>query len=143
MGIIKVQLRINSSAALAKLEDLRVKVPLAITLGVQRVALLFRDNCVQMAQAGHPSHPNVISGRLSGSMRFVMHSPGTTGVSAEVGSDVSYAPYVELGHMSRSWGSDNWHPVPAYPWFQPAIVQTFDSGDAQTIFERTIQEVLA
>jgi hypothetical protein len=140
MGVITVQLRVSTSG-IEKLNNAKALLPEAVTLGVQRVALYFRDNCVLMAQAGHPSHPNVITGRLSGSMRI---APIRDGINAarQVGSDAKYAPFVELGHMSRSWGSDKWHAVPAYPWFQPAIVQTFDSGDAQTIFLNTIKEVL-
>lgn len=141
MSKIQVSLKIDAGAGLNILEQLSQKLPEAHTLGIQRVALYFRDNCVLMAQAGHPEHPNVITGRLSGSMRYKMLSSGIH-ASVEVGSDAEYAPYVEMGHMSRSWGSDSWHAVPAYPWFQPAISQTFDSGDAQQIFNNTVGEVL-
>jgi hypothetical protein len=38
---------------------------------------------------------------------------------AKVGSDVIYAPFVELGHLSRGGTK-----VPAYPFLQPALDET-------------------
>lgn len=142
MGGIHVSLTINTSN-LDKLTAMPAKLGDAVYLGIERVALLFRDNCVLMAQAGHPEHPNVVTGRLSASMQYRMLGSGES-ASAEVGSNASYAAYVELGHMSPNWGdpSKGWHAVPAYPWFQPAIDLTFNSGDAQQLFTETVKEVL-
>lgn len=139
MSAISVTININEDV----LSGLSGNLGAAVETGIERVALLFRDNCVLMAQAGHPEHPNVVTGRLSGSMQYQMLSTGVD-ASAEVGSNVDYAPYVELGHMSPNWGDPNkgWHAVPAYPWFQPAIDETFSSGDAETLFGETVKGVL-
>lgn len=110
----------------------------AIDQGTKTVALMFRDYLASYAQGGHPEHPNVITGRLSGSMRIAPEG----WAKYKVGSDAEYAPYVEFGHMSRSWGSDKWHYVPAYPFFRPAVTSVFDSGEGQRVFEAAIKQAL-
>lgn len=137
---ISVQVNLlGLDSALTTLQMLQTKSGTTMEQAINTVALYFRDNLVLFAQAGHPDHPNVITGRLSGSMRVAMHKQGITSW-AEVGSDAGYAAYVEFGHMSPNWGDPKkgWHKVPAYPFFQPAIMQTFDSGDAQSIFDQVV-----
>src|SRR5260221_933247 len=113
----QISIKMDISNAVSVLDVIKGNVPQMVEAGIKGVAMYARDKMTTYAQAGHPEHPNVITGRLSGSMRFESHPAGYK-TTAEVGSDVDYAPYVEFGHMSRSWGSDSWHPVPAYPWFR-------------------------
>lgn len=111
----------------------------AISNGIEKVAMYLRDKMTTYSQGGHPDHPNVITGRLSGSMRYQMTGTAT----AEVGSDVNYAPYVEFGHMSPNWGNaaKGWHFVPAYPWFRPAITDV-QGGEGQAVFNGAVAESL-
>lgn len=113
----------------------------ATVKGITRVAVLLRDTITQYSQSGHPDHPNIITGRLSNSIRYrVIEGAVTRGY---VGSDATYAPFVEFGHMqTMAWGHPvkSPNPVPAYPFFRPAIVEVFDSGQAQRVFENTIKE---
>lgn len=139
MSGIKVSINWSgASSAATALSLLGAKAETAVDKGVHTTALLFRDKLVSYAQAGHPGHPNVITGRLSGSMRIAPRG----NAHYDVGSDAEYAPYVEFGHMSRSWGSDKWHHVPAYPFFRPAVTSTFDSGEAQTVFLSAVKQAL-
>lgn len=131
----------ESSAYLAAMGE---KAKTAIDQGVHTVALLFRDNLVKMAQAGHPEHPNVVTGRLAGSMRISGNN-----ARYQVGSDAEYAPYVEFGHTQQSGRfvpalgkrlvADS---VKAYPFFRPAITETFDTGDAQTVYDTVVRRNL-
>ena len=131
--------------AINKVKEKANKVHDAQVLGINRVALFFRDNCVKNARAGHPEHPNVVSGTLSGSFQVEMDSGEP--VKARVGTDAPYDPFVEFGHSQEP---GRFVPAigkrlvatkaPAYPFFRPAIVETFDSGDAQKIYSETIKE---
>lgn len=138
MSGIKVSINWSgANQAAAALSSLGARAEAAVDKGVHTTALMFRDKLVFYAQAGHPGHPNVITGRLSGSMRIA-----GSGGHYQVGSDAEYAPYVEFGHMSRSWGSDKWHHVPAYPFFRPAVTSAFDSGEAQSVFLSAVKQAL-
>lgn len=131
---------IGADKVLSNFTDKINKLRQAQRDGVKTVAIRLRDEATVLSKGGHPEHPNVQSGRLSNSFRYQMVESGKA--IAYVGSDVDYAISVEFGHMSRSWGSDMWHWVPAYPFFMPAIVNVFDSGEAQAIFEKVFQNAL-
>lgn len=107
---------------------------------VKTVAIRLRDEATELSKGGHPEHPDVQSGRLSNSFRYQLNESGKA--VAYVGSDVDYAIYVEFGHQSLTFGHEPWHDVPAYPFFRPAIVNVFDSGDAEDIFEQVFKDVL-
>ena len=107
---------------------------------VKTVAIRLRDEATELSKGGHPDYPNVQSGRLSNSFRYEMEE-GEKAI-AHVGSEMDYAIYVEFGHMSLTFGHEPWHYVPAYPFFRPAIVNVFDSGDAEAIFEQTFKDAL-
>lgn len=121
-----------------KLTGLSGVITGALSNGIEAVAMQLRDLMTEYSQAGHPSHPNVISGRLSGSMQYVMPTP----TYALVGSNAEYAPYVEYGHMSPSWGHGAWHFVPAYPWFTPAVNDVKTGGLGQQIFQAAVMQAL-
>lgn len=59
--------------------------------------------------------PNIITGNLLRSIRYAVAASDTV-KAAYIGTDVEYAPYVELG-TSRSW---------AYPYLRPAATEHTD-----------------
>jgi len=134
---IAVSINFNDNVS-PKLKALLSKSPGAISAGVEALAMQGRDLMVEYAQAGHPSHPNVVTGRLAGSMQY-MKLPSAN--YALVGSNADYAPYVEYGHMSPSWGYGAWHFVPAYPWFRPAI-NDLQSDIGDQVFKEAVMEAL-
>lgn len=113
--------------------------------GVRLVAIRLRDVMTEFAKAGHPEHPNVITGQLS--TKITYDGPDEEGdiVRANVGSPTPYAPYVEYGHSQEVGrfvpalgkrlvaGS-----VKAYPFARPAALQVFDGGEAEKIFAQSV-----
>lgn len=111
---------------------------------VTNVCLYVRDLIVdKYVGAGHPEHPNVITGRLKNSIRIRVLPEAGNVVRGFVGSDAEYAPHVEYGHMQlKAWGHTlkKPNPVRAYPFMRPAMLEA-QSGGAQRIFENTMREV--
>jgi hypothetical protein len=121
----------------------------ANVLGVKRVAMALRDSITKFAHAGHPEHPNVISGKLGSSIQFTPPSGLGIQVSSKVGSNALYAPYVEFGHSQepgryvpaigkRLVASS----VKAYPFFRPGLVEVVDSGMAMKLFNQAVKETM-
>lgn len=138
MGGFTFSLNLNSlNTAISNLDKSAAQIQSANNAGLETVAQYLRDTLVKYSQAGHPDHPNVQSGNLSGHMTYVMGNG-----QAIVGSQTPYAPYVEFGHMSRSWGSNRWHFVPAYPFFRPAIQEVFYSGLATSLFKAAVKGLM-
>ncbi len=118
----------------------------AVSLALERVAMLFRDTVVdKYVGGGHPDYPQVVTGRLKSSIRYQMQSWN----KAKVGSDADYAIFVEYGHSQEPGRF-----VPAigkrlvassvkpYPFFRPAMTEVFDGGKAKALFARTVKEEL-
>lgn len=124
-----VQVAVDITQAQGFLSGLKDSADQVVTLSVGVAANYLRDLMVEYAQSGHPEHPNVVSGQLSGQM--AAEPLGSRGY--EVGSKLDYAPHVEFGHMSKSWGHEVWHWVPPYPWFFPAVNE-FMSGEGESKF---------
>ena len=57
--------------------------------------------------------PNVITGRLRNSISHTLGSNVGSNIKVYIGSNVSYAPYVELGTRK----------APAYPYLKPAATE--------------------
>lgn len=120
----------------------------AVGIGIGRVAILFRDTALQYARAGHPDHPNVISGRLS-SIKISPFTNKGSETSVEVGPDAEYAQWVEFGHTQQPGRY-----VPAidkklvatevkpYPFMRPAIADVFYSGKGAQLFKNVVQQSL-
>jgi HK97 gp10 family phage protein len=130
-----------------KFADIKVKAKEAEVLGVTRVAIALRDSIVGYVDEGHPDHPEIKSGRLKASIRYVVDSGTPT--TAVVGSDADYAPFVEFGHsqtpgrfvpsLGKRLVADH---VKPYPFVRPAITDVFDGGIAQKLFKGAIKEKL-
>src|SRR5436309_1677379 len=87
------------ASLLGQLADLKANTRKAEVLGITRVALALRDQIVKYSGEGHPEHPEVQTGRLKASIRYVIEEG--TDVKAYVGSDAEYAPHVEFGHTQE------------------------------------------
>lgn len=89
-------------------------MPEALTRGLTRGMKQAVQNTVGQAKlnaSGRPG-PNVQTGRLRASIAGRVENNGRRGV---VGSNVNYAPYLELGVKRRR----------AYPYLKPAVATTF------------------
>lgn len=62
------------------------------------------------------SRPNVITGRLRGSISHTLGSNVGTETKVYIGTNVTYAPFVELGTRKS----------PAYPYLKPAATEHTD-----------------
>lgn len=127
---------------LSRLAEIKTLEHQAELLAVERACLLMRDTAVSYAGAGHPEHPEVQTGRLRSSLRYLVEDG--VPVKGYVGSDSDYASFVEFGHMQvMAWGHPmEPKPVKPYPFFRPAIADVFDSGTADTLMTNTFKEVL-
>lgn len=92
----------------AELEKLLSGATGGVARDLARRAIAVESSAKQHA-TGRPG-PNVITGRLRGSITWQL-GHDFRGVYADVGSNVHYAPFVELG-TSRA---------PAYPYLRPAL----------------------
>jgi len=129
------------------LAEVKIKAKEAEVLGVTRAAIALRDSIVQYVDEGHPDHPEIHSGRLKASIRYVVDAGSPT--TAVVGSDAEYAPFVEFGHsqtpgrfvpaLGKRLVADH---VKPYPFVRPAILDIFDGGIAQKLFEGAVKETL-
>jgi phage gpG-like protein len=89
-------------------EQLRAQLAVPIAADLSRRAIRVESAAKQNA-TGRPG-PNVRTGRLRGSITWRLGAD-LRGPYADIGSNVLYAPYVELG-TSR---------MPAYPFLRPAL----------------------
>ena len=129
-----------------KFAELKLQAKEAQSLGLKRAAMALRDSIVQYVDAGHPDHPEIQSGRLKASIRFAPTEPVD---QVAVGSDAEYAPFVEFGHsqtpgrfvpaLGKRLVADH---VKPYPFVRPAILDIFDGGIAQKLFEGAVKETL-
>src|SRR5690242_17021262 len=85
--------------AINKIAAIKTNTHKAEYQALERVALLLRDTVVQYAGEGHPEHPEVQTGRLRSSIRYLVEDG--TPVKAYVGSDAVYASFVEFGHAQE------------------------------------------
>jgi hypothetical protein len=125
-----------------KVEEMKRRSDVAIKKGVGLVASRFRDVAKDFSVAGHPEHPNRITGRLHESIRYKMVNDNT----ARVASDAIYARAVEFGRNDvPSWHYNETgatHATKPYPYFRPAITQVFDGGEASKLFQAAVKETL-
>jgi hypothetical protein len=139
-----IQVKIEGVDALIKaFGDKQEKAKEGVAMGIHQAAVLFRDTAMQYARAGHPVGPNVISGLLS-AMEVNFTDRGLES-EAQVKSPAPYSVYVEYGHMQvMAWGhAMEPKPVQPYPFMRPAVLDVFDSGNAQKLIENAIKEVLS
>lgn len=119
-----IQVKIEGLAELInKFDDM----PEALTRGLTRGMNQAVQNTVGQAKlnaSGRPG-PNVQTGRLRASIAGRVENDGRRGV---VGSNVSYAPYLELGVKRRK----------AYPYLKPAI----DSPSRQAVIGELIKRAV-
>jgi HK97 gp10 family phage protein len=133
--------------AIAKLAGVQTAVHAAQHAALEQVAIVLRDNAVKYVGAGHPDHPDVQTGRLRASIRYVVQDGEP--VTAAVGTDMDYASFVEFGHHQTPGRF-----VPAigkrlvagstkpYPFLRPAMDDLVASGDGARVYGEKIQEVL-
>jgi hypothetical protein len=113
------------------------------------------DVAREFAGAGHPEHPNVITGNLRASINWRHLGQG----KAEVGviENHPYAIYVEFGtgiyaekggratpwryqdSEGNWWYTEGSHP---YPYFRPALTQVIDGGEAMEIIKAVFQNAV-
>jgi len=111
---------------------------------VTKAALLIERQAKDNA-TGRPG-PNVQTGRLRASITIELGPSPVTW--ARVGTNVSYAPFVEFGHsqqigrfvpaIGKRLVSDH---APAYPFMEPALEMVEASGDLDGVYANFIHDV--
>lgn len=85
------------------------------------------EGAAKINASGRPG-PNVISGRLRASITWIA-GEDAIGQYRDIGTDVYYGPFVELGHRNtphfypKRDGTVGYvsRPAPAYPFMRPAL----------------------
>ena len=132
MASFSVQLNISGLSDLgAALNTRSVAVEQAKNAAVDAVVQLLAETAAAYAEGGHPDNPEVDTGTLQSSLTWIHISDGT----AAAYTTLDYAYWVEFGHEASGWYANmsNAIPVPAYPFFRPAITQIEDGGQAAAI----------
>lgn len=88
------------------------KGPIARDLAARAIKV---ESAAKRYASGQGGGPNVRTGRLRGSITWVLEQDGQ-GPYADIGSNVAYAPFVELGHTNRGGGH-----TAARPYLVPAL----------------------
>lgn len=128
---------INVRMQLLGMQELSKKLEPGQLLGkpirnlLSKAALIVEKRAKEKA-SGRPG-PRVQTGRLRSSITSKV-DPSAIPQWAEVGSNVFYAPFVELGHMTRGGGM-----APAYPFLHPALKES--QGKVNGLLEQASKEI--
>jgi HK97 gp10 family phage protein len=103
------------------------------TKAIIEISTQLADTMIKYSKAGHPEHPNVQTGNMSGkSISWKGVEQSGSQISTKTGSDAEYAPFVEYGTSHSK----------AYPFVRPAKLDIFDSGKAVKIFKDELGGIL-
>lgn len=142
MASFNVQLNISGISALGTALNTRsVAVEQAKNAAVDAVMQLLAETAQAYAEGGHPDNPEVQSGTLQESIKWMHVSDGV----ATTYTELDYAYWVEFGHEPSGWYANmsNAVPVPAYPFFRPAVTQIEDGGQAAAIINEYLSAAVA
>ena len=105
---ITVKINDNSPQVLAALKNATIRGLEAC--GAKAESYAKQELSKPKAHADGTIRPNVITGRLRNSITHTLGSNVGSNIKVYIGSNVSYAPYVEFGTRK----------APAYPYLKPA-----------------------